>query len=1544
MPSTSSVEHTGSAGNVPNEPKTAEPLDIPAIPQDEASSNVPQVAAGAKEPPASNLERPANVPNMPGTVNAGSQEDLSKASRSTFVASSESAPASQEAVEKLLSQELSESNTPIHSFNPDDSPEEKAKKAIIAAGTVISNNPLLTGAAEGLISDVDLGTSEAPSQSLKRSSTTITNRSVNSVLSSLPPAIIGWKECSEKSLESHAEQEWRNALCLVTIVLSTYTLVSFGFGFGWCVIVLFFVAQYYVNSVKRFRRNVRDDINRQLAIDKVIKDAESTEWLNTFLSKFWLIYEPVLSATIVGIADGILAASAPGFLDSLRLSEFTLGTTAPRVESVKSFVSDEADAVEMEWDVSFTDNHEDITPRQLKNKTNPKVVLEVRVGKGFVGAGMPILVENIAFSGRMRIKLKLGSNFPHMQAVDLSFVEIPSIDYVLKPIGGETFGFDIAHIPGLSSFIREQIHAVLGPMMYSPNVFTLDLEQIISGIDTEAAIGILRIHIRHARNLKNVEVLGLSDPYVRLHIGNRAELGRTTVKENTLNPNWDETFFVLAHNLSETLTLEIFDKEEIKKDRSLGTATFNLVSLLDEPVQDNVIAKVIREGGKERGEVCFDITYYPVVEPIVEEDGTTTQIESNHGILKIFVHQAKDLDNRANTRLNPYSVVKLKGTKILTTKILKRKANPAWEDPVELFISDKSKATFTFEVMDERGLAVDPVLGSFTISLDEALQRMAEQNQWFTLNGHATGKVRLSFVWKPIEMKDNIIPPGHLAPPKGVVRLDLVGAQNLKNVEKIGKSDPYVVVSISGKPISKTEVIDNNLNPIWNETHYVGIRSAREIIYLDVYDFDKVGKDRLLGSTSIPVSQLLGEQIREHQWGPGSPQDLRLKLNLEGKEKGQIHLKASFNPINELVPRRKVSESPSELGGAQDSLTEATGQAASVDYTRYSTGLLSVLVCHTTGMRQPLDSVYAEVLLNNNEYSVVHRTKTKKRAQNPNFDEECEVFIQESQFARISVYLREMDDDRSIVARKTIELSTILAQMSDPNHSPDEGFWYEFENTDGKLLLKFQFYPVEIQIDESQSWINKGLVTVRILKAQGLRAADSSGTSDPFVLVKLNKDKVHKTKVIKKTLSPVFGEEFTAPVHARNIDSLIFEVFDWNQVQSYERLGYLQINTKDLEPLTWIQGDYPLSDGSGTLSLKLMFKPEHVGRMATDRKQTFQEVTKNAIGKGVGGATKVVGGTIGGIGKGVGKGVGGLFGLKKKSSDRGSIAAPAANSNMPLEAYSTRSSISSSTSASTNMPNMPNMPGSPDAPPSPQASITTPETQSPIPEQDAPSINESLTNSPSMQEDMADDRSGPHESQSELSVPQSPGIDMANTRLSISNLDDVSVISGDSSALDQYSDEKCGEPGFLTVDILQGKELPAVDSNGLSDPYVRVRWGRKAVYKTKIIKKTLEPKWQESFTIPVDGSPVRLNFLVRDHNMLQDVDLGEYETNIWDHIDLTNSQPAEGVWVDLQKATKGKILLKFTFSERNSPGSSEMANSLSGSTKKRLDLSTFKRK
>jgi Ca2+-dependent lipid-binding protein len=54
---------------------------------------------------------------------------------------------------------------------------------------------------------------------------------------------------------------------------------------------------------------------------------------------------------------------------------------------------------------------------------------------------------------------------------------------------------------------------------------------------------------------------------------------------------------------------------------------------------------------------------------------------------------------------------------------------------------------------------------------------------------------------------------------------------------------------------------------------------------------------------------------------------------------------------------------------------------------------------------------------------------------------------------------------------------------------------------------------------------------VTLLGAKNLKAADKSGTSDPFVKFTVNGDVVHKSLTIKKTLNPVWKDEsFEVPI------------------------------------------------------------------------------------------------------------------------------------------------------------------------------------------------------------------------------------------------------------------------------------------------------------------------------------------------------------------------------------------------------------------------------
>ncbi|XP_065836716.1 multiple C2 and transmembrane domain-containing protein 1-like isoform X2 [Oscarella lobularis] len=116
--------------------------------------------------------------------------------------------------------------------------------------------------------------------------------------------------------------------------------------------------------------------------------------------------------------------------------------------------------------------------------------------------------------------------------------------------------------------------------------------------------------------------------------------------------------------------------------------------------------------------------------------------------------------------------------------------------------------------------------------------------------------------------------------------------------------------------------------------------------------------------------------------------------------------------------------------------------------------------------------------------------------------------------------------------------------------------------------------------------------------------------------------------------------------------------------------------------------------------------------------------------------------------------------------------------------------------------------------------------------------------------------------------------------------------------------------GILTVVLLNGKNLPAMDDNGFSDPYCKFRLGQEK-YKSKVISKTLNPEWKEQFDLHIldPGQSLEIDVYDRDYGAKDDfigrckVDLDELESDKTHHKTL-----------DLQQAVSGRITVMLTIS------------------------------
>ncbi|CAJ0942403.1 unnamed protein product, partial [Mesorhabditis belari] len=81
------------------------------------------------------------------------------------------------------------------------------------------------------------------------------------------------------------------------------------------------------------------------------------------------------------------------------------------------------------------------------------------------------------------------------------------------------------------------------------------------------------------------------------------------------------------------------------------------------------------------------------------------------------------------------------------------------------------------------------------------------------------------------------------------------------------------------------------------------------------------------------------------------------------------------------------------------------------------------------------------------------------------------------------------------------------------------------------------------------------------------------------------------------------------------------------------------------------------------------------------------------------------------------------------------------------------------------------------------------------------------------------------------------------------------------------------EHGQLAVTIIEGRDLPAMDSNGMSDPYVKLYLmpEKKQKFQTKFIRNTLNPVYNEVFYFPIPFNELQsktLQLVMYDYDRL----------------------------------------------------------------------------
>ncbi|KAL5224800.1 hypothetical protein ABZP36_011439 [Zizania latifolia] len=110
----------------------------------------------------------------------------------------------------------------------------------------------------------------------------------------------------------------------------------------------------------------------------------------------------------------------------------------------------------------------------------------------------------------------------------------------------------------------------------------------------------------------------------------------------------------------------------------------------------------------------------------------------------------------------------------------------------------------------------------------------------------------------------------------------------------------------------------------------------------------------------------------------------------------------------------------------------------------------------------------------------------------------------------------------------------------------------------------------------------------------------------------------------------------------------------------------------------------------------------------------------------------------------------------------------------------------------------------------------------------------------------------------------------------------------------------------LLVHVIEARNLPAMDANGLSDPYAKLQLGRQRA-KTKVTTKTLSPSWDEEFAFRVGDLKDELVVVVLDEDRFSDDFLGQVKVPLSAVLDAQNRSLGTQWYQLLPKSNKSKI-------------------------------------
>ncbi|XP_053767819.1 multiple C2 and transmembrane domain-containing protein 1 isoform X10 [Desmodus rotundus] len=405
----------------------------------------------------------------------------------------------------------------------------------------------------------------------------------------------------------------------------------------------------------------------------------------------------------------------------------------------------------------------------------------------------------------------------------------------------------------------------------------------------------------------------------------------------------------------------------------------------------------------------------------------------------------------------------------------------------------------------------------------------------------------------------------------GMYQLDITlrRGQSLAARDRGGTSDPYVKFKIGGKEVFRSKIIYKNLNPVWEEKAAILVDHLREPLYVKVFDYDFGLQDDFMGSAFLDLTQL---EINR-------PTDVTLTLkdpHYPDHDLGAILLSVILTPKegehrDVTMLMRKSWKRSSKFQTQSLRLSDAHRKS------HLWRGIVSITLIEGRDLKamdsNGLSDPYVKFRLGHQKY----KSKIMPKTLNPQWREQFDFHLYEERGGIIDITAWDKDAGKrdDFIGRCQVDLSALSREQT---HKLE----LQLEEGEGHLVLLVTL-TASATVSISDLSVNSledqkereeilkrysplrifhnlkdvGFLQVKVIRAEGLMAADVTGKSDPFCVVELNNDRL-LTHTVYKNLNPEWNKVFTFNI--KDIHSVLeVTVYDEDRDRSADFLGKVAI-------------------------------------------------------------------------------------------------------------------------------------------------------------------------------------------------------------------------------------------------------------------------------------------------------------------------------------------------------------------------------------------------